>query len=471
MSDIRIGVVGLGNWGKNVVRCFSRARGAELAMICDSDPKRLAIQQALYPRAQCVEDFAAVLADDTLDAVALVTPAPTHYALARQLLEAGKHLFVEKPLTLSADEAEALCDLADARQRTLMVGHLLEYHPAVNWMKEYLQRGDLGQIFYMYSQRLNLGVVRSDENAFWSLAPHDISVILYLFAAEPDAVSAHGANYLQPGVEDVVFANLHFADGRVAQIHVSWLDPHKERRMVLVGSKTMMVFDDMSPMEPLRIYDKGAVVAEQLSHPSTVTVRHGDSPFPICRPPSRCSSNASISSMPYAPAPRRAVTGAMVCAWCACCRRRRNRCAPRGCRLRSKACARTLSGSFVINNGRILSLFENFKERERGFHAWRFVVREMSPPIRESKNGDGYTFSRRSSHEHHQAYHRTAGIGSLREYGQGKYLSCFKRRAAVKMCTCPRFSTIWKHALVRYQREFAAWLASLGEYFQSSGFN
>lgn len=276
MEQVRIGVAGLGNWGKNVVRCFSKAKGAELRMVCDADAGKLAAQAALYPAAAATSDLETLLGNPELDAIALATPAPSHFSLGLRVLESGKHLFVEKPMTLSAADAMTLCAAAKRNGRTLMVGHLLEYHPSVAWMKEFLDSGELGTPLYMYSQRLNLGIVRSDENALWSLAPHDISVILYLFGATPDRVSAHGASYLQPGIEDVVFVNMHFPDGRTAQIHVSWLDPHKEREMVLVGTKSMVVFDDMSPMEPIRVYHKGADVTGKLDGPALVTVRHGD---------------------------------------------------------------------------------------------------------------------------------------------------------------------------------------------------
>ncbi len=272
---MQIGVVGLGNWGRNVVRCFSRVPGVTLKYICDANARCLEAQRTLYPQATATADFADLLDDDALEAVVLATPAPTHAQLARLALGAGKHLFIEKPMTLTARDAEEICAQAEAMGRMVMVGHLLEYHPAVLWMKSYLDSGELGNPLYMYSQRLNLGIVRSDENALWSLAPHDISVILYLFGAEPDWVSAHGECFLQRGIEDVVFAYLHFPDGRAAQVHVSWLDPHKERRMVLVGSRTMVVFDDMQPMEPIRIYNKGADVREA-GEVAQVIVRHGD---------------------------------------------------------------------------------------------------------------------------------------------------------------------------------------------------
>ncbi len=275
MDVMTLGVVGLGNWGKNIARSFSRTQGAALTYICDSNPRFVESQRALYPQATATCAYADLLEDKNLDAIILATPAPSHAKLGQLALASGKHLFVEKPMALSVAEAETLCATADAMGRQLMVGHLLEYHPAVTWMKNYLSSGELGTPRYIYTQRLNLGTVRADENALWSLAPHDISVILYLFGAEPDWVSAHGESYLQPGIADVVFAYLHFPDGRSAQIHVSWLDPHKERRMVLVGSQTMVVFDDMHPMEQIRIYNKGAVIPDS-SETAQVTVRHGD---------------------------------------------------------------------------------------------------------------------------------------------------------------------------------------------------
>ena len=223
------------------------------------------------------------MGSNSLDAVAIVTPAPMHYGMAKAALEAGKHVYVEKPMTLRADHAEELVELAERNGRKLMVGHLLEYHPVVDQMKKTIEAGELGDVYYMYCQRLNLGVVRSQENAFWSLAPHDISVILYLFGAEPTGIEASGGCFLQDDVEDVVFVNLYFADGRVANIHVSWLDPHKERKMVVVGSKKMLVFDDMQASEKLRIYDKGANVGPSGSASSAmqaITVRHGEIRIP-----------------------------------------------------------------------------------------------------------------------------------------------------------------------------------------------
>jgi predicted dehydrogenase len=287
-QTVGLAVVGLGNWGKNVARGFAAAPRCRLVRLCDTDPAALARQRALHPEATAGTCFEEVLRDRTVDAVALATPTPTHYQMARRALLVGKHVFVENPLAMLASEAEELAELARWRGRKLMAGHLLQYHPAVELMKQYVDRGELGTIHYMYCQRLNLGVVRQSENAFWSLAPHDISVILHLFDDEPDRITATGACFLQPGIEDVVFANLHFADGRIAQIHVSWLDPHKTRNMVLVGSKKMLVFDDMHPTEKIRVFNQGAKGVETGDvPPGPITVRHGDirAPHVSCRPP------------------------------------------------------------------------------------------------------------------------------------------------------------------------------------------
>ncbi|MFN0198409.1 MAG: Gfo/Idh/MocA family protein [Planctomycetaceae bacterium] len=278
---VELAVVGLGGWGKNVVRSFASAKQARLAYICDSNPQLLEKQGQMFPGAQPVNDFRRVLDDPHVNAVAIVTPAPCHFEMAKSALLAGKHVYVEKPLTLTVDDAEELVATADLMERKLMVGHLLMYHPAVNWMKQQIDAGELGQVYYMYCQRLNLGVVRPNENAFWSLAPHDISIILHLFQMEPEKVTASGSCLLQDGIDDVVFANLSFPDGRIAQIHVSWLDPHKERKMVVVGSQKMLVFDDMHPTEKIRLFDKGAQLPNDTNAPTqAISVRHGDIHIP-----------------------------------------------------------------------------------------------------------------------------------------------------------------------------------------------
>jgi predicted dehydrogenase len=280
-KGICIAQIGCGYWGPNLLRSFSAQPNCQVKWLVDQSPERRAFVERTYRSCRTTDDAQAVLGDREVDAVVIATPAPTHFALASAALRAGKHVYVEKPMTLKARDAEDLVALADRAGRKLMVGHLLEYHPAVDYVKKQVDAGALGNIHYMYCQRLNLGVVRRDENAFWSLAPHDISVILYLFGQEPDRVTASGECYLQPGVEDVVFANLHFPDGRMAQIHVSWLDPHKERRMVVVGSQKMLVFDDMAAAEKVRVYDKGATVqAGPAGVVDAINVRHGDIVIP-----------------------------------------------------------------------------------------------------------------------------------------------------------------------------------------------
>ena len=277
MDSVRLGVVGLGGWGKFVAQTFARTPQCRMTYICDASSETLEARRCQYPDARATLHYEELLADADVDAIALATPAPFHFAMARAALLADKHVYVEKPLTLRVDHAEELVNLAEQRDRKLMVGHLLEYHPAVTLMKQQVDGGHLGDIYYIYCQRVNLGVVRQHENAFWSLAPHDISVILYLFGQEPERVVVSGEDFLQRGIEDVVVASLHFSDGRMANIHVSWLDPHKTRKIVVVGSKQMLVFDDMLASEKIRIYDKGALVKNgPVGAIASITVRHGD---------------------------------------------------------------------------------------------------------------------------------------------------------------------------------------------------
>jgi len=254
---IRTAIIGTGAWGKNLLRNFLTMNESELGMCCDVDGERCSGLLTGIPEVVSTTDPEQIFANPDIEAVVIATPAPTHFELAKRAMEAGKDVFVEKPMTLKLEDAEELVRISDKLERVLMVGHLLEYHPGVLKMKELLDAGELGDAYYLYSERVNLGKIRQDENALWSFAPHDISIILYLLDEEPVEVAARGAAYIQPGIEDVVFLWMRFRDDRLAQVHVSWLDPHKVRRTTLVGSKKMVVFDDMQAGEKIRVYDKG----------------------------------------------------------------------------------------------------------------------------------------------------------------------------------------------------------------------
>ncbi|MGH2945528.1 MAG: Gfo/Idh/MocA family protein [Solirubrobacteraceae bacterium] len=253
--SVRIGVAGLGYWGPNLARNFAAIEGCELAWCCDGSAAARERWAPAFPSARFTGELDDLLADDALDAVVLATPVPTHGPLAERVLLAGKHCFVEKPLAQSVAEAERV--VAAASGRLLMVGHLLEYHPGVVRLKELATSGDLGEIHYLYTNRLNLGVLRADENALWSLGAHDVSVVLHLAEEEPCEVEARGESYMRPGIEDVVFCFLRFPSGLAAHLHLSWLDPHKERRLTMVGSRRMATFDDMELERKLTVYDKG----------------------------------------------------------------------------------------------------------------------------------------------------------------------------------------------------------------------
>jgi predicted dehydrogenase len=248
-----------------------------LVAACDLSAANLAKFSAAYPGVPTTSDLASLLADFDLDAVVVATSAPSHHAVAKQAIEAGKHVYVEKPLTLKSSDAEELVRLADEKGVVLQVGHLMEYHSSVNWIRDRIASGELGDVLYLYAQRLNLGKVRTEENAFWSLAAHDVSIALYLLGEAPDSVSATGAAYLSPGVQDTVFANLHFPSGKMANIHVSWLDPHKVRKFTIVGTKKMLVFDDMEATEKIWIYDKGVgAPTDAMAFGEDLTLRFGE---------------------------------------------------------------------------------------------------------------------------------------------------------------------------------------------------
>jgi predicted dehydrogenase len=252
-----VGVVGLGYWGPNLARNFDRLPDSELTWLCDASEEALERWGKAFPSARTTSQLDDLLADESLDAVVVATPVATHAELATRVLAAGKHCFVEKPLGRSEQEAEAVVEAARGGDRVLMVGHLLEYHPGIEKLSELVRSGELGDVHYIYSNRLNLGKHRQDENALWSLGAHDVSVILLLAGEEPYNWDAMGASYVKPGVEDVVFALMRFNSGLIAHMHLSWLDPHKERRFTVVGSKRMATFDDMELERKLTVYDKG----------------------------------------------------------------------------------------------------------------------------------------------------------------------------------------------------------------------
>jgi predicted dehydrogenase len=257
MRPVTVGVVGLGYWGPNLARNFAALPGAELAWLCDARPDVRERFAPSFPGTRLTGELDDLLGDPALDAVVLATPVPTHAELSVRVLEAGKHCFVEKPLAQSVADAERAVDAARRAGRILMVGHLLQYHPGVARLKALVESGDLGEIRYIYGNRLNLGKLRADENALWSLGAHDVSVLLHLADEEPYELSARGEAYMHPPVEDVVFAFMRFPSGLTAHLHLSWLDPHKERRFTVVGASRMATFDDMAIEGKLTVYDKG----------------------------------------------------------------------------------------------------------------------------------------------------------------------------------------------------------------------
>jgi predicted dehydrogenase len=254
LAGVRVGQVGLGTWGANLVRNLDDV--ADLAWICDTSADRLQSLARRYPAAQATTDFAEILGDESVEAVVVATPVPTHYELARSALAADKHVFVEKPPAMRAAEMEELVRLAEERARVLMPGHLLLYHPGVRKLKELVDSGDLGDVLCVYGNRQNLGTIRTNENALWSLGVHDLSVILNLIGEEPEEAWAHGNAFLTPGVEDVVFCYLRFPSGKIAHLHLSWLDPHKMRKLTVVGRDKMAVFDDMELERKITVYEK-----------------------------------------------------------------------------------------------------------------------------------------------------------------------------------------------------------------------
>jgi predicted dehydrogenase len=248
--------IGCGYWGPNLLRNFTSIVGCQVKYLADNSDERRKFVSSHFPNIRLISDASIAVADPDVSAVVIVTPAGSHFALAKQALEAGKHVFVEKPLATSVAEVDVLADIARARGLIVMSGHTFLYNDAVRYIKEQLVSGSLGDVRYLYSQRLNLGRIRSDIDALWNFAPHDISILQYLLGdPEPESVHSHGMDFIQDGIDDVVFLNIRYPKV-MANIHVSWLDPLKVRKIVVVGSEKMIVYDDVAE-DKIAIYDKG----------------------------------------------------------------------------------------------------------------------------------------------------------------------------------------------------------------------
>jgi predicted dehydrogenase len=284
MDNIKIGIIGSGYWGPNLIRNFVDLPNSEVVIVADLKKERLSKIKATYPQIITTENYCDLF-DQKLDAVVVATPPSTHYPIAKDCLQHGLHALIEKPLTLNSTHAEELIELADQKNLTLMVGHTFEYNAAVHAMKELIDSGDLGQIFYLDSARLNLGLFSRDLNVLWDLAPHDISILLYLLGKKPSAISAQGTTCVFPGIHDVAYVNMAFPDNVMAHIHVSWLDPCKVRRTTVVGSKKMAVYNDIESLEKIKIYDKGVDAPEYTNNfgDFQFSYRYGDIRIPNIR--------------------------------------------------------------------------------------------------------------------------------------------------------------------------------------------
>jgi predicted dehydrogenase len=255
---LRVGLIGLGYWGPNYARVVNELGGAELVAVCDASEGQLDFMASRAPGARTTSEPGELFGADDIDAVIIATPTSTHYELALGALTSGKHVLCEKPLAGTVGECDDLIGAADSGGRVLFVGHTFLFNPAVQRMRELIAEGGVGKLLYAHATRTGLGPIRQDVNALWDLAPHDLAILVHLFGHEPVSVCATGQAFLREGVEDVVFAQLRFADGAIAGIHVSWLDPYKVRRVTAVGEQQMVVFDDIATDEKLKVFDKGA---------------------------------------------------------------------------------------------------------------------------------------------------------------------------------------------------------------------
>lgn len=286
--SLRVAQIGVGYWGPNLLRNLAANKRCEVAAVVDLSEERRAFVRSLYPTAAVGADLDTVLSDPSIDAIVVATPAATHFDLVTRALRAGKHVLVEKPMASSVGEVEAIASEAGKAGRTAMVGHTFLFNPAVRYLKSLIERGELGDIRYIYSQRLNLGRIRSDVDALWNLGPHDVSIIQYLLGdPKPSSVTRTGMDFIQKGVDDVVFLNIEYPEKVLAHVHVSWLDPHKVRCLTVVGSKKMVIYDDVAEHK-IAVYDKGiepmAVLGERMDYdqsaPTSFIHRSGDVHFP-----------------------------------------------------------------------------------------------------------------------------------------------------------------------------------------------
>jgi predicted dehydrogenase len=281
LKETRIAQIGLGAWGKNLLRNFVAQKGARVVAVCDESAQALEAATRNYPGVEAVKEPSAIFSRADVDAVVIATPPASHFELAMAAVEAGKDVFVEKPLVLSSADGARLVKRAEEKERILMVGHIMVHHPASLKLREYIESGELGRIYYVYATRVNLGKVRDIENAMWSFAPHDISLIIFLLGQRPVRVSAVGQAYLQKGIQDVAFVTLQFADDTLGHIHTSWLDPHKDRNLTVVGSKKMVLFDDTQATEKIKIYDKGVDARQDYAtYGEYLSMRTGDIVIP-----------------------------------------------------------------------------------------------------------------------------------------------------------------------------------------------
>ncbi|MBN4050318.1 Gfo/Idh/MocA family oxidoreductase [Desulfobulbus sp. AH-315-M07] len=285
-ETIKVGIIGAGYWGPNLIRNFRDSLRSEVVWVIDKDEGRLGQVQSRYPEVRTGTDAEAVFSDDSVDAVVIATPTVTHYELTRRALTCDKHVLVEKPIASNSAHARELCELAESRDRTLMVGHVFLFNSGICRIKQYLEEGELGSIYYVSMVRTGLGPIRMDTNAAWDLAAHDISIANYWLDGAPVCVSAVGGNWINEGIDDAVFATLRYPGDVLVSLHVSWLNPKKERQITVVGDRRMLTFDDMSLGHPIRIYDKQ--VTTELTRPTfadsfasfRASVREGDIVIP-----------------------------------------------------------------------------------------------------------------------------------------------------------------------------------------------